>query len=73
MPSGSQLILADLKLKVVTSGGVCAFFDTRIMRHGTEECKPSASGEAACMGIALHCKSNVSGAPPRSTDYGFVI
>ena len=61
MPPGSRLLVPELKLKVATSSGVCVFFNTKEMEHGTEECEPSGPGEAARMGIALHCRRDVSG------------
>ena len=63
MPEGSRLLLPELKLRVKTSGGVLVFFDTKTMLHGTEAGEPCGAGEAARMGIALHCKSNVSAIP----------
>ena len=55
------MLFPDLKLQLETASGACVLFDSATMRHSTEECAPSGPGQAARMGVALHCKKDVSG------------
>ena len=63
MPKDGWMRFQGLRLRLDTRNGACVLFDSAKLRHSTEECELSKAGEAARMGVALHCRKNVSDVP----------